>query len=67
MNALQRDALRALASQRDQLAESYPNHWVALSSHGEVRAALRFDVLLAEYPINPERVVFAFIAVGAWA
>ena len=67
MNALQRDALGALASRRDELAANYPNHWVAVNPRGQVLAALRFDLLVEEYRIDPESVVFAFLATGAWA
>ena len=67
MNALQRDALGALASRRSELTADYPNHWVAVNPRGQAVAALRFDLLVEEYRIDPESVMFAFLAAGPWA
>lgn len=55
MNALQRDALGALTSRPSELTADYPDHWVAVNPRGQVLAALRFDLLVEEYPALSRR------------
>ncbi len=67
MNPAQEQALALLKANREGLAKEYPNQWIAMSANGNARAAPRFDMLIRESDMDPERVVFAFVAVGAWA
>jgi hypothetical protein len=67
VNPYQTEALAALNANRARFFERYPNQWIVVSANGEVRSADRFDMLDRELGNDAERVVFAFVAVGAWA
>ena len=67
MNPVQEQALAQLNANRTSFVEKYPNQWIAVNAYGEARAAPRFDILIGASDIDAERLVFAFVAVGAWA
>jgi hypothetical protein len=65
VNSDQEKALAMLNENRARFVELYPNQWIAVNANGTVRAAERFELLARD--IDPERFVFAFVRVGAWA
>jgi hypothetical protein len=67
MNAAQAAALAKLEVERARFSARFPNQWIAVSANDIVGAAPSFEPLAADPNIDPARVVFAFIAVGAWA
>lgn len=67
MNPTQAQALVQLNSNRTRFVEQYPDQWIAVDANGGAKAASRFDLLIREPGIDPERLVFAFVAVKAWA
>ena len=67
MNPTQAQALAQLNSNRARLVEQYPDQWIAVDANGGAKAASRFDLLIGQPGIDPERSVFAFVAVRAWA
>jgi hypothetical protein len=67
VNAAQEQALAQLSAARERLGRDYPNLWIAINANGEVSAAMDFDLLTREPGVDAGRVVFAFVAVGAWA
>ena len=67
MNSTQAQALAQLNSNRTRFVEQYPDQWIAVDADGGAKVASRFDLLISQPGIDPERFVFAFVAVKAWA
>jgi len=67
VNPQQAAALATLNANRRRYFEQFPNQWIAVNANELVIAANRFDLLASNPDIDPERFVFAFVRVGAWA
>ena len=67
MNPAQTAALATLNENRRRYFEQFPNQWIAVNANELVVAANSFERLAGNPEIDPQRFVFAFVAVGAWA
>ena len=67
MTPVQQRALAMLDARREGLAREFPNRWIAVDADARVVSSERFDGLVREVGDHTGRVVFAFLAAGAWA